>query len=135
MNTIGERRRAIRLLGIMVAVIATITLLPMLLLYGMDLAAGTIAPDATLALCAAIGLLGIWIALAKPDSVYERRPAIRWVVIATLIIGIGAFANLAWGIMQPRGTGFGIGFLMILAPVGVALHQLIRLLRLRFRAG
>jgi len=120
----------VRVIAIVIVGMATITLLPMLLLYGMDFAAGTIAPDAIFALGVAIGLLGIWIALLKPDSIYQRSPAIRWGVIVALIIGIGGLANLAWGSVQVGGTGFGIGLLILLAPVGVALYLLVRLLRL-----
>ncbi len=130
MNTIGERNQALWSIEMLIAGLTTFMLLPMLLLYVLDLAAGTIAPDAMWAFGAAIGLLGIWIALLRPDSTYRRSPPIRWCVIAILIIGIGVLANLAWGSVQRGGMGFGIGLLMMLAPVGVALHQLVRLLRL-----
>jgi tetrahydromethanopterin S-methyltransferase subunit C len=129
-NVIGERNPVLWGIEVLIAALTTVTLLPMLLLYMLDLAAGTIAPDAMFALGAAIGLIGIWLALLRPDSTYQRSALLRWCVIVILIIGTAILANLAWGSVRQGGTGFGIGLLATLAPVGVALHQIVRLLRL-----
>ena len=130
MSVIGERNPGLWGIEVLIAVLTTFMLLPMLLLYVLDLAAGTIAPDASWAFGAAIGLIGIWLALLRPDSTFHRKPLLRWPVIVILIIGIVVLANLAWGSVQHGGMGFGVRLLLMLAPVGVALHQIVRLLRL-----
>ncbi len=130
MNVIGERNPGLWGFEVLIAVLTTVMLLPMLLLYLLDLAAGTIAPDAMWAFGAAIALVGIWTGLLRPDSTYQRSPLLRWCVIAILIIGMGVLANLAWGSVQQGGMRFGIGLFVMVAPIGVSLHQLVRLLRL-----
>jgi hypothetical protein len=126
MTKIGEGRSKLWAIEVVVTGLTTVMLLPVLGLYGMDLAAGTIAPDAEWALAAVVGLVGLWIALLKPDSFYQRRRVMRWAVVAALIISIGALANLVLG----GPNGITADLLILGAPVVVAIHQLVRLLRL-----
>jgi hypothetical protein len=131
MNVTGERNPRLWLgIEVLIALVTTFMLLPMLLLYVLDLSAGTIAPDAMKAFGAAIGLIGIWLAVLRPDSTFQRKPLLRWCVIVLLIIAIAALANLAWGSVREGGLAFGIRLLVMLAPLGVALHQVVRILRL-----
>lgn len=125
------RRSPLWVAEVVVAAIMTASLLPMLFLYGLDLAAGTIAPDAAWALGAAIGLLGIWVALLTPDSLHQRKPAIRWAVVAALALAVTFLAKLAWGSAHADNMNLGLVVLLpMVTSAGVALHQLIRLIRL-----
>jgi hypothetical protein len=113
---------------VVLTAITTLSLLPMLFLYVLDLAGGTIAPDAAWALGAVIGLLGIWVALLIPDSRYQRNPAFRWSVVAALAIATTFLAKLAWDSVRAGGMDFGFGLFVNVAAAGVALHQLARLI-------
>jgi hypothetical protein len=130
MKVIGERNPGLWGVEVVIAVLTTFMLLPMLLLYLLDLFAGKIAPDAIWAFGAAIAVLGIWLALLRPDSTFQGNALLRGCVIAMLIIGISVLADLTWGSHQLQGMGYGVGLLVKLAPTGVVLHQLVRLLRL-----
>ena len=125
--TIG-RRGPVWIAEVVVALVVTATLLPMLLLYVLDLAAGKVAPDAGWALGYAIGLLGIWVALMSLDSLYQRSAAMRWAVVVALVVAATLMPQLAWGGVRAGGMNFGI--FLLLAAAGVALHHLVRLVRL-----
>lgn len=127
-STIVEPRGLVWVAEVVVAALVTMSLLPMLFLYVLDLAAGSIAPDAAWALGIAIGLLGIWVAVMTPDSLYQRSPAMRWAAVITLALATTLLAQLAWGSVRTAGMDFGI--LVELAAAGVALHQVVRLILL-----
>jgi hypothetical protein len=106
----------------------TLMLVPLWSLYLLDLSGGTISPDAEWALAGAVGLAGIWLALLRNDSFYKAHPMLRWIVVATLIVAVATLAYLAWG--SARIGGWYWGVLVMIAPIGIALHQAVRLLRL-----
>jgi hypothetical protein len=59
MSADAERKSATWVVEVAFAVLLTVELLPVLLLYALDLAAGTVAPDAEKALVAAVGIVGL----------------------------------------------------------------------------
>jgi hypothetical protein len=120
---------------VVVTVIMTASLFPMLFLYVLDLATGTVAPGAVWAIGVVIGLLGIWVALLIPDSRYKGNSGMRWAVVAALAIGTTLLAKLVWDSVGTGGMGFGFGFFVNVAAAGVALHQLVRLILLSARAS
>lgn len=126
MKALIEGRRAVRVAEVALAAAMTLTLLPMLVLYVLDLSTGRIGPGAAWALGVAIGLLGIWAALLATDSLYQRKPLMRWAVLAALAVAVTFMANIAWDMRASSG----FTSLVAVASAGVAVHQLVRLLRL-----
>ena len=124
-----ERRGRVWAAEVVVVGITTLMLLPVSCLYAMDLAAGTITPDLEWALAAGLGLFGLWVAVLKSDSFFQKRQGARWGIVISLFVSIVALANLVWGSTQSSAPG--LTWLILGAPIVVAIHQLVRLLKLR----
>lgn len=124
-----ERRGLVWAVEVIVVGITTLMLLPVTCLYAMDLAAGTITPDLEWALAAGLGLFGLWVTVLKGDSFFIKRQGALWGIVISLLVSIFALANLVWGSQQSSAPG--LTWLILGAPIVVAVHQLVRLFKLR----
>jgi hypothetical protein len=126
-----ERRRRVTWgFEVAFALLLTIELLPVLVLYGLDLAAGTVAPDAEKALGAVAGIIGLWLALMSSDALMRRLPALRWASVIALILAAALGLYLVWGFTRTVGGMAWAAGLTGAAGAAVALHQIARLVRL-----
>jgi hypothetical protein len=126
----AERKRATWVIEIALTLLLTMELLPVLLLYALDLAAGTVAPDAEKALLAVLGIVGLWLALLSPDARVRRYPVLRWVALAGGALAGAVGLYLVWGSARAVGETPWAAALAGAAAVAIALHQLVRLTRL-----
>ena len=125
----SARGQQVSQIEILIVGLTTVLLLPVSCLYAMDLAAGIISPDLQRAIAAVVGLLGLWMAVLKDDSFYRARQAARWIIVVTLAASGVALGNLLWGSSQS--SEHALSWLILFAPVIGAIHQLVRLIRLR----
>ncbi len=121
-------KRALWVVEVGLTALVTLSLLPTILFYVLDLTAGIVAPDAEWGFGAAIGLIGIWVALLARDSLNQPKARIRWAVVVALVVAVVCLARLAWGFRTTKGASVTTG-LLIVASTAIGLHQLIRLLR------
>jgi hypothetical protein len=126
----AERKSVTWAVEVALAILLTLMLLPMLLLYGLDLAAGTVAPDAEKALLAVVGLVGLWLALLSSDALVRRQPLLRWAAVIALALAAAGGIYFVWLSGHIAGDTPWVAALAGAAGAAVALHQLIRLARL-----
>jgi hypothetical protein len=126
-----ERRRSVTwVLEVAFALLLTVELLPVLLLYWLDLTAGTVGADAEIALGAVVGIIGLWLALMSSDALMRRQPVLRWASVTALTLAAAVGVYLVWGFTRAVGGMAWAAGITGAAAAAVALHQLIRLVRL-----
>jgi len=130
MSADAERKSQVWVVEVAFTILLTVAMLPVLLLYGLDLAAGTVAPDAEKALVAVVGIVGLWLALLSSDALVRRQPVLRWVTVTALALAAVLGMYLVWGSVHAVGEVPWVAALSGAAAAPVALHQLVRLARL-----
>ncbi len=126
----ARRRSVTWVLEVAFALLLTVELLPVLLLYGLDLSSGTVAPDAEIALGAVLGIIGLWLALMSSDALIRRQPFLRWASVTGLTLAAVVGIYLVWGFTRAVGGMAWAAGITGAAAAAVALHQLSRLFRL-----
>jgi hypothetical protein len=130
-DELTARRRSVTwVFEIVFALLLTVALLPVLLLYGLDLTAGRVAPDLGKALCAVAGIIGLWVALVSSDALMHRQPVLRWASVTALAFAAALGIYLVWGFARGIGGMAWAAGITCAAAAAVTLHQLVRLVRL-----
>jgi len=119
-----------RAVEVVLAVVLTAELLPVLLLYGLDVAAGTVPPGAERALFAVVGIVGLWVALVSSEALMLRQPMLRWGTAAALTVAAALGISLVWDVALGESRAAWLTGMTAGAGGAAAVHQGIRLVRL-----
>jgi hypothetical protein len=130
MSPDAERKSVTWVVEVAFTILLTVEMLPVLLLYGLDLGAGTVAPDAEKAVVAVVGIVGLWLALLSSDAQLRRKPVRRWAGVTALALAAALGSYLMWGSAHAGFEARWVAALSGAAGAAVALHQLVRLARL-----